>query len=509
MSSCEKEVCCSAPGKVLVTGGYLVLDRLFDGIVFTINSRFYTTIKPIEQQNSTVTTGNGDHHHYKLTLSSPQFKSEQQYHIVYRPNQPSVIEIQPANPTTYKENRYVEKTLFYTLIVIQSLIEQSQFIDILMQGLYITIMGANDFYSQIPQLKQRGLPISYESLKTLPQFLPLTTTLDELQKTGLGSSAALVSSLTAALLSFFKVIDLKNQSDKVKLLREKTLLHNLAQLCHCVAQGKIGSGFDISSAVFGSQVYRRFSPDLIQGILDHYDKNITPTPEQLLQSVLQEDYNSVKLDNYRKWDNEHHSMALPAGLQLLLADVSIGSNTPVMVKKVLEWRKSNPEISKQLWDDLHTSNGLVKKAFNELHQLHGSDSNSYFNTLSLLASTSQSKWLELLSKGNNDQVIKQIQLVRSSFLEIRRLLRKMGELADVPLEPVEQSNLADHTMEVLGCVASGVPGAGGFDALFSITLSDQSAQSIKEEWMKWSQCKVLPLVLSEDPTGVIQDTLPQ
>jgi phosphomevalonate kinase len=29
------------------------------------------------------------------------------------------------------------------------------------------------------------------------------------------------------------------------------LAHNLAQYCHYKAQGKIGSGFDVSSAVFG------------------------------------------------------------------------------------------------------------------------------------------------------------------------------------------------------------------------------------------------------------------
>jgi phosphomevalonate kinase len=30
-----------------------------------------------------------------------------------------------------------------------------------------------------------------------------------------------------------------------------TLLHNVAQIAHCAAQGKIGSGFDVSCAVCG------------------------------------------------------------------------------------------------------------------------------------------------------------------------------------------------------------------------------------------------------------------
>jgi phosphomevalonate kinase len=64
------------------------------------------------------------------------------------------------------------------------------------------------------------------------------------------------------------------------------LLHNVAQTAHCAAQGKIGSGFDVSCAVgwqptleaslmlistclqvFGSQVYTRFSPSVISDAL--------------------------------------------------------------------------------------------------------------------------------------------------------------------------------------------------------------------------------------------------
>jgi len=35
----------SAPGKVLIAGGYLVLDPLYSGVVVSTSSRFYTTIE--------------------------------------------------------------------------------------------------------------------------------------------------------------------------------------------------------------------------------------------------------------------------------------------------------------------------------------------------------------------------------------------------------------------------------------------------------------------------------
>lgn len=40
----------------------------------------------------------------------------------------------------------------------------------------------------------------------------------------------------------------------------KELIHNLAQYAHSLAQGKVGSGFDVSSAVHGSHEYVRFDP---------------------------------------------------------------------------------------------------------------------------------------------------------------------------------------------------------------------------------------------------------
>jgi len=48
----------------------------------------------------------------------------------------------------------------------------------------------------------------------------------------------------------------------------KSLAHNAAQYIHCLAQGKVGSGFDVSSAIFGSHIYRRFDPSVIAPLMD-------------------------------------------------------------------------------------------------------------------------------------------------------------------------------------------------------------------------------------------------
>ena len=80
----------------------------------------------------------------------------------------------------------------------------------------------------------------------------------EVVKTGMGSSAALATSLVGALLQWFGVIRLGQRAGG----EDRRVLHNLAQLAHAVAQGKIGSGFDVAAAVYGTQMYRRFSAEV-------------------------------------------------------------------------------------------------------------------------------------------------------------------------------------------------------------------------------------------------------
>lgn len=84
-------------------------------------------------------------------------------------------------------------------------------------------------------------------------------------KTGMGSSAALITSLVSALLIHFGAV---TEADFANLEGDgRRLAHNTAQFVHCLAQGKVGSGFDVSAAVFGSQIYRRFKPALLDPLM--------------------------------------------------------------------------------------------------------------------------------------------------------------------------------------------------------------------------------------------------
>ena len=80
---------------------------------------------------------------------------------------------------------------------------------------------------QAPQLAQ---------LQALPPFAPQHCTLSNVHKTGLGSSAAMTTSLTAGVLMHLGITKGESE-DEAMPLASLGLIHNTAQLAHCAAQG--------------------------------------------------------------------------------------------------------------------------------------------------------------------------------------------------------------------------------------------------------------------------------
>ena len=72
--------------------------------------------------------------------------------------------------------------------------------------------------------------------------------IDPSKKTGLGSSAGLIVSFLAATLSYFNIIEYSSPDCEQQLTR----LHVYSQILNAFVQEKIGSGFDIACAVYGS-----------------------------------------------------------------------------------------------------------------------------------------------------------------------------------------------------------------------------------------------------------------
>ena len=249
-------------------------------------------------------------------------------------------------------------------------------------------------------------------------------------KTGLGSSAALVTAFIAAVVGHYLPSTLSELMTNEGLAR----LHNLAQAAHCTAQGKIGSGFDVAAAVYGSCVYRRFSPEILTNL------GIPGTPGFAARLRATVDDETVP----RVWDTEIKKsvVKIPTGLRLVMCDVDCGSETPSMVKKVFAWRKENAEEVALLWATLQRGNDDLIAELQRLSKPVSPDEPDYSN-------------------------------LREIILTIRSLIREMSMKANVPIEPRVQTDLLDACSAVPGVIGGVVPGAGGFDAIALLVEDDE------------------------------------
>jgi phosphomevalonate kinase len=83
-----------------------------------------------------------------------------------------------------------------------------------------------------------------------------------------------------------------------------------------------------------------------------------------------------------------------------------------------------------------------------------------------------------------DRIYARLIEIRQLFNAARGLLRQMGKGAGVEIEPSEQTELADATEAIPGVLCAGVPGAGGVDAIFALTLSTKARSRVEAMWSK-------------------------
>ncbi|CDS10713.1 hypothetical protein LRAMOSA11199 [Lichtheimia ramosa] len=452
----------SAPGKVLLAGGYLVLDQAYHGLVVGTTSRFYTVIQPGKENT--------------IHVKSPQFESDATWTWTASVNNGN-LEF-AAKDAVSAGNKFVETCLRFSLQVIQQRMGTAVLNEYLQQGFEITIVGDNDFYSQRAQLSKRQLPNTAEALASLEPFCNTHSTLGSVHKTGLGSSAALTTSLVGALFTHMGAASLSNADDKI-------LIHNVAQFIHCFAQGKVGSGFDVSAAVFGNHRYTRFNPSFLSSIMKD---NVDPS-----------ELNKALDPSITSWDNVVTPFQLPPKFELMLGDVDAGSHTPSLVGKVLAWRKSKPEEANALWNELGGMNAKVEEHLRELSTMASTDSAAYHTALEKCAKTKASEWDKIMDES---PVIQKMKQLATDFLKVRAHLQEMGSLSDVPIEPKEQTRLLDACMDIEGVVMAGVPGAGGYDAIFCIVISQDAKAQVHSLWQSWKELNVGPLLAQADDKGM-------
>ena len=334
-----------------------------------------------------------------------------------------------------------------------------------LEPLLITILADSAYYSA-------GHAIEGASSTGRGRFVDFKVPLHLANKTGLGSSAALVTAFTAAVMAYH----IPPASLDLRSIEGQSRLHNIAQAAHSAAQGKIGSGFDVAAAVYGSCVYRRFSPSILDGLGD----TGSPGFSQRLVTIVE---NSSPRG---KWDAEivKAPAALPKGLVLLMCDVDCGSETVGMVKSVLKWRSENREEADLLWATIQQGNQDLAAELSRLNAV-SSSTPDYSN-------------------------------LRSIIVTIRSLIREMSTKANVPIEPEVSTKLIDACTEVPGVVGGTVPGAGGFDAIALIVENhEETLQRLRDMLGKYQVVveeasknigKVRLLNVKQEYQGIVEES---
>ncbi|KAK4050612.1 phosphomevalonate kinase [Microbotryomycetes sp. JL201] len=511
----------SCPGKVLLAGGYLVLSADHQGFVVSTPSRFYTVV-----QSMPLDIDARSQSQFSVTVKSPQFVDGEWVYEAAKGGETGEWTVVQDASNGAPRNPFVQLAVQSTLLLATALSSQTRFSD-----LVVTIVGANDFYSQSRQTDQ------HES------FAHLGVKIKDVHKTGLGSSAAMVTSLCGALLLHWDKAsrsaepvsnsvepisiqpaasstqnDAKNattfnvtspteptilsssppppalfphpQNFDVPDKDTLSLIHNLSQYVHSLAQGKVGSGFDVSAAVYGSHVYRRFAVDCLGGLLEDKDAASKTTSAGLLK-VLSPMMNPL-------WTKKSTAalvspFALPPKTMLILADVDAGSNTPSMVGKVLSWKRQQSQQADELWNELRKVNADLAESFASLSRAEKEGPQAYNDSIQALSTRTSNEWNSPLPFEHSVKYIK----------DMRNLMRRMGESSGVPIEPPEQTRLLDACAALPGVIGAGVPGAGGYDAVWVLVLCPSSDPSttgsslpehqVEQLLRSWSEMSVRPL----------------
>lgn len=415
-----------APGKALIAGGYLVLDPVYNSYVTALSSRMHAHIEefPPPTQSSSI------------HVTSPQFGGEWSYSIDLDGT------VAQFSETNARKNPFLEATVKTVLNYIQP---KASF------ALKITLFSDPGYHTQEDTTTRMAVDGSRA-------FLYHSRPIEKVAKTGMGLSAGLVSVVTAALLSHFSGKSLKDL---------RNTIHNVAQVAHCEAQKKIGSGFDVAAAVYGSIVYRRFRPEIIDHLLG---RDSTPELCDELRKVVDSE-----------WDFNHAQCALPPRIKLLMGDVNGGSETPKLVSKVLEWRKNDPH-SNDVYTALDSANESFMKALGDLHLVYRTDTERY-----------------------NSQFESLLGPLSESLKNIRSGLQQLTARSGAEIEPPAQTALLNSCSKLPGCLGGVVPGAGGYDAI-CLLVDEKRMAGLRAACSGEELASVTWLDLSEEAEGLVEES---
>jgi len=139
----------------------------------------------------------------------------------------------------------------------------------------------------------------------------------------------------------------------------------------------------------------------------------------------------------------------------------------LLVSKVLKWRAENSAVAHSVWTALDQCNTSLGQTLARLTELYDRDEYAYVETVRWAAGLQPRQWLANPNMPQAQSTCLEVFYEAHLLTEqIRSKMREMGKLSGVEIEPEKQTQLLDASVSMAGVIGGGVPGAGGFDAVW-------------------------------------------
>ena len=253
----------------------------------------------------------------------------------------------------------------------------------------------------------------------------------ETAKVGFGSSAAVCVAIVSAILKQHG-LDLSQKT-------AKDLVYKIACTAHYLAQGKVGSSFDIAASTYGGVlVYKRFDPEWLVKEMNS-GKSIA--------EVMDSEWPAFFAEN----------LQLPQDFKLLVGFVGYSASTKELILKLNSFKTEQKE---HYWQIINSIKSITEQL------------------------------IQAIKQNKQEEIIRLLK-------ENRKQLQDLSNSSQNNLETPELARLADIA-EQAGA-AGKFSGAGGGDCGIAACFSENTAGKIKAEWEK---NKIIPLSVKIAEKGV-------
>ncbi|MEZ4754255.1 MAG: phosphomevalonate kinase [Bdellovibrionota bacterium] len=235
---------------------------------------------------------------------------------------------------------------------------------------------------------------------------------DTIKKVGFGSSAAAVTAMIGGIFALFD----KNP----ETLESKNLIFKLSSAAHFLAQGKVGSAFDVAASTYGGVLsYSRFDPDFL----------LKQMGSNSLRNLVESDWKSLRIKN----------LEIPENFMLLVA-----------------------------YSGKSAATGDLLKAFNKWKDKNEIEANSILNKIAMIADQA----IEAFSRNNRADFFNAIN-------ENQQLLAELSLSSGVQIETPELKQISEIATNY---AAGKLSGAGGGDCAIAVCFDQETKTKILRDW---------------------------